>query len=174
MKRQPLDFPAKHQTFVADVIAVKASRLRFTLNPDAWKRCKVAPRLKWKSITFTPDNQSKVPQARGIYAFMIEPPIRNFPRHGYLIYVGITGHDSLTRTLRARYAEYLRRMDEKKRPKMTFLLAYWYEHIRFYFAPVNRTYNLHKLELAYNDAFRPPGVTGDFTAKIRRQQKALA
>lgn len=170
---KPFDFAGKHKKFVNDIIVEKASRLRFTLNQTAWKACKVKSKLKWHSLPFTEASQPKVPHTRGIYAFMIEPPITSFPRHGYLIYIGITGHDSPTRTLHARFNDYLKRLDEKKRPRMVFLLGHWFQHIRFYYAPVNRTLNLHKLELAFNDAFRPPGVTGDFTATVRRKEKAL-
>lgn len=169
----PIDLSIKHEDFVKEIVALKGSQITFTLHPDSWAKCPVKAKLNWQGLNFTEANQVNVPKKRGIYAFIIEPPVASFPPHGYLVYVGITGHESKTRTLYARYGEYMKRLQERKRPRVLFVLAHWFKNVRFYYAHVDNRHNLANLELAFNDAFIPPGVTGDFSAEIRPQTKAL-
>ena len=62
--------------------------------------------LDWQCVKFETSNANKIPTEKGIYAFFIEPRIGNFPAHGYLVYLGQTGHKS-KRDLQKRFRDYL-------------------------------------------------------------------
>ena len=130
--------------------------------------------LDWQCVKFERDNASLVPTEKGIYAFFIEPRIAQFPSHGYLMYIGQTGHNS-ERNLRKRFRDYLydKNLSKRKllkspsRAHIHDLLNTWAGYLYFYYAEVDTTQtNLRQLERQLLDTFIPPFVDRGYSAKI--------
>ena len=132
--------------------------------------------LSLDSIGF--DNSAellKVPDdKRGIYAFAICHMSDVLPPHGYILYIGIAGHDS-KRSLRDRYKDYLNERTVQKRDRIARMIGTWYEVLRFYFAPVGddlSSDDLKKIERQLNTALLPPFSVGDIDADVKSQLRA--
>lgn len=149
---------------------------RVVLSPKQWSSFVPPVPLDWQSVQFTGANRSNVPKERGIYAFVVQfqdhsvNPLR-LPQHGYIMYVGITGHIGVTRTLYDRFGDYAR--ERGKRIRIYSMLQKWSQHLFFHYATVPVGVALDQLELAINDAIIPPYVTGDFSAGVKPLVKAL-
>lgn len=151
---------------------------RVVLYPKQWRSFKPVPPLKWESVRFGNAFVQKVPQERGIYAFVVQfqDHARTrlvLPNHGYVLYGGITGDKSKTRTLRDRFQDYLHEKKRNKRVNVNRMLNTWSQDLFFHYAVVGQTIDLHALELALNDAIIPPFVENDFSATVRPLVKAL-
>src|SRR5690349_13240390 len=127
-----------------DLVSVKelAPHLvtRMLLSPMLWDKFKIASaKLKWKQARFTRSNVSKIPNKRGVYAFLIRNNVRkaSWPPHGYIMYVGIVGRRKAERTLRERFSEYLTPSEVAKRPKIARMIETWGEHLYFNYAVVS-------------------------------------
>jgi len=137
----------------------------FILSPAQWKSFKVKG-LEWESVQFGDNEKSNVPDERGVYCFMIEHRDSSFPSHGYMAYVGLVGHNN-NRTLRLRYADYLRDQKRAKRVHIYELLNKWKGSIYFHYAPVkDKRRSLKKIETALLDAIVPPYNKKDFSASF--------
>lgn len=163
--------------FQSNVDKLGSYKQTFVLSPDSWSKFAPAPALNWQSVRFAPGNLNAVPDERGIYAFVIQfqdhaALPRPLPSHGYVMYGGITGHLAANRTLRKRYADYLREKQRGKRPKIARMMR-WSDHLFFHYSTVDAAVALDKLEHALNDAIMPPSVTNDFSAEVRPLVKAL-
>lgn len=106
---------------------------RFLLYPDYWQDVNnhINIMMNWQQIKFTPDNIDYIPERQGLYCFVVKPSIPNFFETNYLFYVGET-----QRTLRVRYAEYLRdqRGLGKPRSKVFEMLNLYRDYLYFYYA----------------------------------------
>ncbi len=90
------------------------------------------------------------------------------------MYIGQVGHGNDTRTLFARYGDYLREQKQNKRPSVHYMLNNWETCLDFCYAEVrDKRINLKKLERALNDSLIPPFSTNDFSADIRQAKKAF-
>ena len=142
--------------------------------PASWREFKPTAKLNWKFVKFSDASKKKVPKKRGIYAFVINIESPNFPGHGYIAYVGITGFvRNSKRNFRDRFTEYIRaKKIGEKRPKVDELLQNWGDDLMFWYAPVpDQRIGLKKLERSINDVIVPPMVENDFSAEIKRKVK---
>ena len=145
----------------------------FILAPKQLRKFSTKAVLNWQKVKFTDGNRVSIPQARGIYAFVVEHNGFQLPPHGYVMYVGITGK-TIGRTLRKRYGEYLREKKVNKRAGVHYMLNNWAASMFFHYAVVtDKRYNLSNLEVAVSDAIIPPYSTNDFSAEIRQAKKAF-
>ena len=133
--------------------------------------------LEWDSISFDDDTElTKIPDdKRGVYAFAICHESNVLPPHGYILYIGIAGRDSM-RSLRARYRDYLNDKKVRKRDNILRIIGTWYEVLRFFFAPVEDDFSsedLKRLERKLNTALLPPFVEGDIDADTKRMRRAF-
>ena len=127
--------------------------------------------LNWKCVKFEKGNTNQVPTKKGIYAFFIEPRIAKFPTHGYLAYLGQTGHDS-NRNLRKRFGDYLYEKTRSKRPLVHFMLNTWENYLYFYYAEVDPTQtDLKQLEQKLLDTFMPPFSERGYSAEVGEIEK---
>jgi len=152
-------------------------QVRFTLSPDLIQKEPTAiNRLNWNSIKFGPDEILNIPEARGIYAFVVGNQSNTLPHHGYVMYVGITGLKP-HRTLPVRYKEYLNDKKVLKRgDHIVRMLGVWYDVLRFYFAPVDPEFTftqLSNLEKQINDALLPPFSRGDISGELKSMRNAF-
>jgi hypothetical protein len=130
--------------------------------------------LVWTQVKFNPNNRADVPQVRGVYAFVVRHENDHFPPHGFIMYIGITGGRSASRTLRLRFSDYLREKARNKRPRVHYMLNKYEHDLHFCYVPIeNQDVDLIQLELDLNDSILPPVVEKDFTAEIRTLVRAL-
>lgn len=136
----------------------------------------VIPALKWDSIRYGNTELNKVPNdKRGIYAFAINQQNDVLPPHGYILYIGIAGHDS-DRSLRERYKDYLNEKLILKRARIARMIGTWHKVLRFFFAPVEKNISsedLKQLEIQLNTALMPPFSKGDLDADIKQKRRAF-
>ena len=129
--------------------------------------------LDWQCVKFEKDNASQIPTEKGVYAFFIEPRSAKFPPHGYLTYIGQSGHKS-SRHLRKRFRDYLY---DKKRPKkvrVNLMLNTWEDYLYFYYAKVDPAQmDLKQLEQKLLDTFTPPFVDRGYSAYVGNVIKGL-
>lgn len=152
-------------------------RLEFYISPEKLKTDVYSVEtLEWDSIRFDGDELNKVPNdKRGIYAFVISHPNAVLPHHGYVLYIGIAGRKS-TRSIRARYKEYLNANIVIKRPHIARMIASWHEVLRFYFAPIEEDVSsseLEELERQISTALMPAFSKGDLDADTKRKRSAF-
>lgn len=122
--------------------------------------------LDWQYVKFESNNANQVPTEKGIYAFFIEPRISNFPAHGYLIYLGQTGHES-ERDLQKRFRDYLYYKRHPKRRRIHLMLNTWENYLYFYYVKVDPAdMDLKQLERMLLDTFTPPFVERGYSAEV--------
>ena len=148
------------------------------LMPERWRSFQPASPLEWRSVRFAAANRQAVPDQRGIYAFVVQFQDHaalpwTLPQHGYVMYIGITGHVGVERTLRARYGDYLRDQRRAKRIQIWSMLNKWRNDLFFHYAAVDDAFDLGAAETAINDAIIPPYVTNDFSAEVRALVRTL-
>ena len=88
--------------------------------PGRWSSFsqRALPPLAWSAFPFKPASRARIPNQQGVYAFLIAPNIAGDLKVSYLMYIGQTD-----RTLRQRFAEYLREArSDNVRPKLLRIL----------------------------------------------------
>lgn len=144
----------------------------FILYPTKLAALSLPTSLTWQSIQFNPANKGAVSNKRGVYAFVVRHDDSNLPPHGYITYVGITGHSS-ARTLQARYEDYLREQRRPKRLAIHQMLVKWRDCIHFYYAEIDDTLiDLSAIEKGLNSAIIPPFSSNDFDVDVRQAKGA--
>ena len=129
--------------------------------------------LDWRCVKFEENNADQIPTKKGVYAFFIEPRIAKFPTHGYLIYIGQTGHKS-ERDLRKRFRDYLYDKEKPKRTRVYLMLNTWENYLYFYYAEVDPAQmDLKQLEQKLLDTFTPPFVDRGYSAYVGGVLKGL-
>ena len=150
----------------------KLHEVTFRLVPKQMEGFDCGEILDWRSVQFQIKQAESIPNARGVYAFMIERTDKNLPPHGYVMYVGKAGDGK--HSLRKRFKDYFQ---EKKRPKRQHIyrmLNQWESVLSFYFAQIeNPEIELTDVETALNDALLPPLSKNDFSANVRKALNAF-
>lgn len=133
--------------------------------PKQWKTVAGMRPLNWQTFRFRSVSRRLIPDAPGVYTFVINPMVTNHPQR-YLCYVGMT-----ERSLRARFSEYLEESEsDTARPKVLFLLNNWNKNIEF--CCVVHPTNPKQLEDHLLGAFLPP-FNDQFTGHVRKLVKAF-
>ena len=155
----------------------KIYRQNFLLLTPQWASYTDPPiPLNWKCVKFEQNNANQIPTEKGVYAFFIEPRIAEFPSHGYLMYIGQTGHNS-KRNLRKRFRDYLyyknlsdRELSKSRSKELVhFLLNTWDNYLYFYYIEVDPSQmDIKQLEQKLLDTFTPPFTDRGYSAKIGR------
>jgi hypothetical protein len=164
--------------FHSNLKELKNFQQSVVLAPVQWRKFIPSPALDWQNVKFGTGTIDKVPEQRGIYAFVVQfqdhaAAALRLPGHGYVMYAGITGERGVNRTLRDRFCDYLREINRGKRVQIWSMLNKWKDDFYFHYALVDQTTDLARLELALNDAIIPPYVTNDFSAAIRPLARVL-
>lgn len=158
--------------FVDVVDRLKADRVEFCLSPTQWQQSKAPSNLSWDRVSFKKSEAADVPRARGVYAFIVELYKKGLPSHGYIMYVGETGHTS-NETLRSRFLSYFGERQKQLRAIHYALLKYE-KYLYFHFSEVtDRNRSLKELEQVLLDTFIPPYNMRDFSIEISRARKAF-
>ncbi len=148
--------------------------LRCAPYPERWKRFSSAHKLSWRSIAFSKTNRWRVPKEPGIYCFIVGHRIKSLPPVGYPLYVGVVGTKGTDRTLRQRFAEYVREKDDPGgRLHVRQFLRVFEGELAFFCAPWHvQPAKLLKSEKLLNDALMPAYSQKDFTATTSAQRRA--
>lgn len=160
--------------FVSSVDQVSGIKRCFFLEPARWRASRVKMPLTWQEVPFSPGGVSRVPKTKGVYAFVLRHVNNHFPPHGFILYVGITGHLRNGRTLYDRAKDYLREQKKNKRPRVHYMLNKYKDDLFFNFVPIaGAGVDLEELEVDLNDALMPPVGQKDFSASMRAVKTAL-
>ena len=146
---------------------VRTYRVNFLLWREQWDAYIAPPvSLNWKCVKFEENSAARIPTEKGIYAFVIEPRLPQFPSHGYVTYIGETGHNS-NRNLQKRFRDYL---NDKKRPKRHLIhsmLTTWEDYLYFYYVEVDSSQmDIKHLEQKLLDTFTPPFSQTGYSAEV--------
>lgn len=140
----------------------------FQMVPDLWAKYPDRHGLAWTAVPFKPGNRVLIPDVDGVYAFCVRPGVPWGGEVSYLVYIGQTG-----RTLKKRYAEYVRESQGKgkPRPALSAMFQLYGEYLWFLYAPTppNKAYEAEQDLL---EAFWPP-VNEELPAYLRPAKKAL-
>lgn len=133
---------------------LRDGRVAFVHSPAMWKEMQLPVPLQWRSVDFSNNARSSVPNESGVYAFMLEPKSAGPPKSAYLLYIGMTGAN---RGFRRRYADYLTEKDKDfVRPLLYRMLKRWDGHIRFHYATIADAAMIRRTEEALLNACVPP------------------
>lgn len=157
--------------FVEEAV-IKDHIKKFLLYPDFWNATdnKIPISLTWKFKKFTSGNLKRIPEVKGIYAFVVKPEYDNFFETVYLFYAGKT-----VRTLRKRFEEYLDEQAGKRKPrkKVFKMLNIYKGYLFFYYAKINRRKNVSKCEEVVLNTFVPHINVAIPKAKIKHELKYI-
>ena len=174
-KKPAFDLQALRDRVDLAARTIATHKVKFTLNPELMASASYpVDELSWCSVKYGPDDADDVPNdQKGVYAFVVAHPDNVLPAHRYVMYVGIAGKRS-SRSLRARYGDYLNTNKVLKRDRITRMIGTWSDVLHFAYAPVPETVSsdeLSALEVAINSALLPPFSKADLTAHIRKMQR---
>ncbi|MFB5946401.1 hypothetical protein [Albibacterium profundi] len=121
---------------------IKEHIRKFLLYPGFWNDSSkhIKHKIKWEKILFEDGNATSIPNKKGVYCFVVEPPVVDFIfETRYLFYIG----KASSATLRARYKNYVDEKNnvgignQKPRIKVQEMLNDYYGHIYFFYAELN-------------------------------------
>lgn len=105
----------------------KGHTFSFCMWPRMWQNYHPLILLEWQTFHLSLEDANEIPNAPGVYAFLVKPSLEAMLGASYLIYVGKT-----SRTLRERFREYLREMDDPfGRAKVLNFLQRYNGHVHF-------------------------------------------
>ena len=136
------------------IAELKNHKVGFVHSPSMWSQCNIPVSLHWGSVKFGNEERHKVPRNLwGVYAFMLEPDFGGPPKSAYLVYIG-----KAETSLRGRYGYYLTTELNRKfgRTMIGRMLNRWYDHLRFYYAPVADKDSIKGIEEMLLNACIPP------------------
>ncbi len=164
----------KHHDLVNFTNRYKAAKHEFYMDLTQWRIFKSKRRLDWEKVRFNESHHASVPKVRGIYVFTVELAPSDLPIHGYIMYVGITGHDSKA-NLYKRYSQYLRQLkNQDGRPAVYYMLDNWCDDLFFnYVAIPDKAVDLSELEKSIINAIIPPVNKRDLEAEITSAKAAV-
>jgi hypothetical protein len=123
--------------------------IKFCLWKPKWQKYSLAENFEWVSHSFIPCNQKKIPNAPGIYSFVINPSVTKHPQR-YLCYIG------KSENLQRRFDDYLREVKSTSgRPKIVRLLNKWEGYLEFSFTILEKN-RLEDIENYLIETFSPP------------------
>lgn len=146
---------------------------KFPLNPTSMETLMLPVALRWEQIPFDRRNATSIIKKPGVYAFAVTHSRPGLPPHGYILYIGQVGaKEGKTRTLRARFKEYLHEKVRPGRKHVAYFLNAWETCLVFHFAVLDpSTVDLLDIEMKLNDAMMPPFSRGDFSPEIREMKR---
>ncbi|WP_038160117.1 hypothetical protein [Verrucomicrobium sp. BvORR106] len=125
-------------------------------------------KLDWKSIQAKKQNKGQLPNAQGVYAFVVRPDNVNIAWCGYILYVGKTEAQSF----QTRFQQYF---DEVNASKPRFwvgeMLKLWENNLYYYFAALSEK-DAGKAEDELLEALMPPN-NERFPGKLGKLKKEI-
>jgi len=144
----------------------KAHQHAFMLWASQWDKFPVSIALNWDDFGLAGTEAHRIPEQRGVYAFLVQPALANGLNVSYLMYIG------RTENLKRRFREYVRMGPYDRHPKLAIHLNTYRYYTRFCCATVPDGHNLPELEDALLEAFIPP-LNTQFPSKISGIMRAF-
>ena len=124
----------------------------------------------WTVIDFPPASTMSVPTTPGVYAFVVEPPLFDFPQAGGMLYIGKATQirnrlGSYIRTINVSYASAERKLCWR-------MVNLWHGYLKYYFTPTVDAAAAKELEERMLEAFSPP-VNTALPAKLSAKKRAF-
>ena len=144
----------------------KAHMERFLLWPRQWRTFKrtFTGQLSWQSFRMTKSAARSVPSVAGVYSLVVEPGIAGHPQCAFLMYVGMTGKQ----TLQERFLQYLGpEQGPRGRPHIIRLLSLYRTNLIFCCSAVPAGMTPQEVEDALLAAYIPP-YCRDLPAEVSR------
>jgi hypothetical protein len=158
----------------AEVLENKVYKATFVLNPHAWSKQDIDPVWKWASVRFEVASASSLPDAPGLYAFVLRVPFKGLPEHGWVLYLGETGDSSSKHTIKKRFRDYLREKNNRKRLDIHMMLNVWDDNLEFFYLPLpSEKHRLKHLETRLLDTLKPPFTKQGYSAQEQAPQSAF-
>lgn len=147
--------------------SIAESKIHFVLNTALWESFDASIKSTlhsisaWSEVKFLDENgnlnnsiMSLPNNAGGIYLFVAKPNL--IPdSHYYLLYVG-RAHSTATQNLRKRCREYIKELNENKRPKIHRMLSGWGEYLYIRYLPLNDNNEIDRIEAELINKILPP------------------
>lgn len=153
--------------FVKLVEHLKKDGSHICLSPELWRKSKVPDCLRWTNVKFAKNERVSIPNARGVYAFVVEYRKLCLPPNHHIVYFGEVGEKG-NETLRSRFLSYFRELKSSKRRAVHYPLQKYKSHIYFYFCAVpDMRRSVKKLEKQLTGTFVPEYNLRDFDADLR-------
>jgi hypothetical protein len=157
----------------AALIEKKLLTATFTIDPKSWSKANITPPFHWDYVEFKKANAKNVPTEPGLYAFVLQLPYAGLPSHGWIMYIGESGHGNSKHNLQKRFIDYLAEQKIYKRTPTYFMLNAWNNKLLFFYTILpKRKHELKDLETKLLDAFRPPYSRGGYSATLLAPQAA--
>jgi len=158
----------------AALIEKKLLNVSFTIDSKSWANADITPPFHWDSVEFNEANAKDVPTEPGLYAFVLRLPYAGLPSHGWVMYIGESGHGKSKHNLHKRFLNYLAEQKQYKRTSTYFMLNAWKNQLLFFYTELpSRKHELKNLETKLLDAFRPPYSRGGYSATLFAPQAAF-
>ncbi|GAC1466398.1 MAG: hypothetical protein NVSMB70_12030 [Chamaesiphon sp.] len=158
----------------AALMEKKLLSITFTLDPTTWENADISPPFEWNVVEFNEANLKAVPENPGLYAFVLRLPYAGLPPHGWVLYIGESGHGTSSHNLRKRFKNYHDEQKKFKRQNTFFMLNAWKDQLLFYYTELpSKKSQLKDLETKLLDAFRPPYSRGGYSASLNKPQAAF-
>jgi hypothetical protein len=157
--------------FVDFVDDLKGSAHRIVLLEDAWRiyRPKKPDHANWVVHRFKKDVARLIPEAPGVYAFLIRPGIPPKLESSVLIYIG-----KADRSIRSRYYRYLREAmtPVNGRPAITYWLRKYKDFVHFAYAEIQKPGRPRAVERRLLRALMPP-ANSQYPARLGKASRAF-
>lgn len=152
-----------------DVIdSARGHSYKFLLWPQQWRIFPNTIPLTWGKFKFKRSEKDNIPDYEGVYGLILKPQTASGLDLAYLMYIGIT-----ERTLRERFMEYIREMEQDKgRPLINEFLLRYEPYIHFVCSPKPPSHDLKDVEDKLLETFIPP-LNDQFPASINPLKKAF-
>lgn len=155
--------------FLEGIATLELRRIVCQPVPARWAPFHGRADLQWQPFPFNAAALQSIPQQPGFYCFFVGPPPAALPQVGYPMYLGKT-----ERTLRARFAEYLREQNEDAgRVHVRKFLNVFENELTFmctHFAGIRQ--EVKATETALLDAMMPAYSDSGYTAEVRAPREA--
>ena len=147
---------------------IQIHRVTFVLYPVQWMGYSYPRPLDWSVLPFIAASQASLPDAPGVYAFLVQPKVAPELNGSYIVYVGETD------SLRRRYGDYLREAEggARSRTRLYAMFRRFTTHLHFAFAPVPLN-ERKEAEAALLSALIPP-ANSKLPADISRPVRAFS
>lgn len=121
--------------------------------PNAWSSAQNKS-CTWYEEVFPPNPRNLIPNAPGVYVFVVTPNIFDFEHSSGLFYIGKATN------LYSRIASYISEINKEfkrsSRPHIWRMVNVWNGHLKYYYMKTHDVAEAEALEKEMLKAFRPP------------------
>ena len=136
-----------------DLATVNSHYVQMMFFPSAWQAA-AAISPTWHSVSFPPGPRNAIPNASGVYVFVVAPSVFDFDPASGLLYVGKA--TNLYSRIGAYIAEIGKDFKTTTRPHVWRMINQWHGYLKLYFTSTPNVLAAEDLENEMLKALRPP------------------